>query len=76
MEFLIKAADLLRQYKDIVIAIVGKGEELEELKNLVKQNKLNNVFFLPPVKKTMVYDIIKNFDIAYMACRKKRIYKN
>ena len=75
LEFLIKAADLLRQYKDIVIVIVGKGEELEKLKTLVKQNKLNNVFFLPPVKKTMVYEIIKNFDIAYIGWRKKRIYK-
>ncbi len=42
-EIMIKTANLLKDYQDIVFVIVGSGPKEEELKNLVKEFNLNNV---------------------------------
>ena len=63
---LVNAAELLRADSRFVFILVGKGAEQNDLENLVQVKGLNNVFFLPEVKKTQVPQVVSYFDIAYM----------
>jgi glycosyltransferase involved in cell wall biosynthesis len=74
LEYLIDAAYKLKDYKDIVFLIVGKGMEENNLKNKAKDLGLNNVIFLPPVKKTQVQSVLKLIDVCYIGWERKNIY--
>jgi len=75
LEFLIDAAYKLKGYKDIVFLIVGKGMEENNLKNKVKELDINNVIFLPPVKKTQVQSILRLIDVCYIGLRNEKIFE-
>ena len=75
LEYLIKAADILKEYKDIHFVLVGKGMEEENLKSLVGKLNLRNVTFLPPVSKKQIQDLLRRSDVCYIGAKKKRIYK-
>jgi glycosyltransferase involved in cell wall biosynthesis len=75
LEFLIDAAYKLKGYKDIVFLIVGKGMEENNLKNKVKDLELDNVIFLPPVKKTQVQSVLKLVDVCYIGLRNEKIFE-
>jgi glycosyltransferase involved in cell wall biosynthesis len=75
LEYLIDAAYKLKDYKDIVFLIVGKGMEENNLKNKAKALGLNNVIFLPPVKKTQVQSVLKLIDVCYIGLRYEKIFE-
>jgi len=75
LEYLIDAAYKLKDYKDIIFLIVGKGMEENNLKNKVKDLGLDNVIFLPPVKKTQVQSVLKFVDVCYIGWEHRKIYK-
>jgi glycosyltransferase involved in cell wall biosynthesis len=75
LEFLIDAAYKLKYYKDIVFLIIGKGMEENNLKNKVKDLRLDNVIFLPPVKKTQVQSVLKLIDVCYIGLRNEKIFE-
>jgi len=74
LEYLIDSAYKLKDYNDIVFLIVGKGMEENNLKNKAKALGLNNVIFLPPVKKTQVQSVLKLIDVCYIGWERKNIY--
>lgn len=45
IDTIIKAADILREYKDIIFHIVGDGSEKNKIEKMVKELKLKNVIF-------------------------------
>ncbi len=53
--------------------LIGKGPSKGALIN--KARNLNNVYFLPPVNKTSIPDLLKNFDIAFIAGVKSELFK-
>jgi glycosyltransferase involved in cell wall biosynthesis len=63
---LLRAAKELQMYNNIYFLFVGKGPEENLLRNFVKNNKLSNVFFLPPVAKRYIPLIDSFFDIAFV----------
>lgn len=63
---LIGAACLLKRHRHFAFVLVGDGISKKELMERTKQEKLENVYFLPPVKKTCIPELIRRFDIAYM----------
>ena len=75
LEYLIDAAYKLKDYKDIVFLIVGKGMEENNLKNKAKALGLNNVIFSPPVKKTQVQSVLKLIDVCYIGLRNEKIFE-
>jgi glycosyltransferase involved in cell wall biosynthesis len=73
---LLQAAELLKDKKDIIFIIVGKGKEKEKLILFKNKKKLNNVIFLDPIKKEQVITFLKEFsDAAYIGLRKKNLFK-
>ncbi len=75
LEYLIEAACKLKDYKDIVFLIVGKGMGENNLKSKVKDLELDNVIFLPPVKKTQVHSVLKLIDVCYIGLRNEKIFE-
>lgn len=76
LEFLIEAADILNTQKaKIDIHFLGDGPKKQELLNLSKKLKLDNVFFHEPVNKEEIPAIIQEFDLLYASLMDSPLYK-
>ena len=75
LDMLIKMANLLQDYKDIHIVLVGKGAYKKTLEVMVKELELNNVLILDPIPKREVQSLLRYFNICYIGWRDKEIYK-
>lgn len=73
LDYLVDAAQLLRQHKEIVFVLIGKGEEKERLKE--KAKKLPNVIFLNPVAKDQIAGVIQHFNVCYIGWKKEKLYR-
>ena len=60
---------------DVAFVLVGNGVEKENLMERAKKEKLQNVYFLPPVKKTAVPDLVSHFDCSYMGGIPSPLYR-
>jgi len=58
------AAHLIRDKKDIVILLLGGGNEKEHLEKRVAKENLKNVIFLPPVAKSQMPEYIAASDVG------------
>jgi len=74
LDILIKAAASIHN-QEIAFVLVGKGPIKQELIEKVNSLNLSNVHFLPPVNKTAIPDLLKNFDIAFIAGIKSELHK-
>lgn len=74
MEYLIKAAELLKDHDKIYFVIVGDGSEKEGLAEYSRKNKLRNIIFINTVEKKMIPSLLKLFDVCYIGWYKKSIY--
>ncbi len=75
LEYLLKAASLLKDYNDIHFILVGKGMEENNLKELAKNLELSNISFIPPVSKNQIQGILKLCNACYIGWKKEKIYK-
>ena len=75
LEYLVDAAELLKEHKDIVFVIVGEGMEKEKLTNSVERKGLKNVTFIDAVPKNQVQNVLKKFEVCYIGWRKSSLYK-
>lgn len=66
LETLINAALLLKNTNNIVFVLVGSGTEKENLIKKVNDIKIQNVFFLPPVSKKSIGNLLNYFNIGYI----------
>ncbi|MCG3670030.1 glycosyltransferase family 4 protein [Aliarcobacter butzleri] len=72
---LVKAANLLKENRDIFFAIVGDGPQLDELKNFTKQNNIKNIKFFGKLKKNKAMYIISECSILYKGNPNIELYK-
>jgi glycosyltransferase involved in cell wall biosynthesis len=73
LDFLIKAASGLKEYKDILILIVGDGQEKETLK---KQARLmENVQFVNAIDKAQVQSMLALIDVCYIGLKKEKLFE-
>ena len=74
MTYLIDAANILRDYP-ISFILVGNGLEKNNLQRRVSQLSLPNVEFLPPVPKSFVPMVLKEFDALYIGANHSSLYR-
>ena len=74
LDSLLDAAEVMDD-KDIHFVLVGDGVEKQNLIRRAEEMGLENVTFLPPVKKTCVPNLCKEFDCAYMCGLVSPLYK-
>ncbi len=61
--------------KDIAFVLVGDGVEKQRLIKRTQDEGLDNVYFLPPVPKTMVPALVGKADCSYMGALDSPLYR-
>lgn len=74
LSLLLEAASLIAN-SNVKIVIQGTGPEEEKLKQMKSELNLQNVTFLPPVKKSEMPTILKEVDIALVPLRKLELFQ-
>jgi glycosyltransferase involved in cell wall biosynthesis len=64
IEYIVKAAKILKTNKEINFIIVGKGQEEKNIKNLARKYNLNNLSFYQPVSYRQLFKYIKQADVC------------
>jgi glycosyltransferase involved in cell wall biosynthesis len=59
----------------VSIVLAGDGAEKEKLQQLTVDLALQNVFFLPPVPKECVQQLLSFMDVMYIGWQRKAIYR-
>ncbi|RAZ55866.1 glycosyltransferase family 4 protein [Campylobacter hyointestinalis] len=73
MIYLIKAAKILKEHKNLTFVIVGDGSEKNTLKDEAKD--LENVIFIDPIKKEQISQMLALFDVCYIGLLDKELFK-
>lgn len=73
LHYLIEAAQILKTHEHIHFVIVGKGDELENLKK--QASLLKNVHFFPSMEKSKFLVTIKQFDLCYIGLEKEPLFR-
>lgn len=61
--------------KDVVFVFVGDGVEKKRLIQRAIDEKIDNVFFMPPVSKMAVPTLVRQFDCSYMTGMPSPLYR-
>lgn len=75
LEVIIKAADIIKEEKQIQIVFIGEGPEKQKLINMTKEKKLNNITFLPLQPKKNMPRIIASMDATIIPLKKLDLFK-
>lgn len=75
LEFLLDAAKILQDNKNIVFVLVGSGLEKQNLQKKQNDENIKNVYFFDPIPKTQIPSLLNFFDIAYIGWLLKPIYR-
>jgi colanic acid biosynthesis glycosyl transferase WcaI len=70
LETVIRAAEILKKYENIVFLIVGEGIKKKLLIELSKKLNLNNVIFLPLQPREKYFEILKSSNICLVSLKK------
>jgi glycosyltransferase involved in cell wall biosynthesis len=73
LRFLIDAAYLLKDEKDIHFVLVGAGREKKVL--IERAKNLGNVLFLDPIPKQQIQSMLAKFDVCYLGWKNESIYQ-
>jgi glycosyltransferase involved in cell wall biosynthesis len=73
LDTFINTARLLKDYKEIAFVLVGKGKDKSTLVEQAKDT--NNVYFIEPVEKKQIQNMLAEFDVCYLGFKKKYIYR-
>ncbi|MBQ3831311.1 MAG: glycosyltransferase family 4 protein [Spirochaetales bacterium] len=75
LDWSLDLAKELEDEKDIIFVFVGDGVEKNRLVNRATEEAIKNVFFLPPVKKRAIPDLLRHFDCSYMTGMPSPLYR-
>lgn len=70
---LVNAGKFLRDRAAIVL--VGDGIEKQGLQTVTASDKIDNVFFLPPVPKSCIPGLLQSFDALFIGAPKQSLYR-
>ena len=73
LDSLCKVSKLLKEYKDIMIVIVGDGQEKENLQKEFSQNE--NILFIDAIPKKQVHSMLAYFDACYIGLKEEPLFK-
>lgn len=65
----------LFQDEKILFVLVGQGSKKEALQQRAAHEKIKNIIFLNPVKKSQIPKLLQYFDIAYIGWHKQSLYR-
>lgn len=65
LQSLVSASNYFTDNQDIAFVMVGEGSRKNDLIKMVKAKSQKNIYFLPPVSKSMIPAVLNQFDILY-----------
>lgn len=71
VEILVDLAELLKDYNDIVIVIIGRGARTDDIKKLIKDKQLTNCILLPFQPEEMIKYSLSNAEIGVVMIEEK-----
>lgn len=74
LDILLDSAKLLKD-PDVIFVLVGEGMEKSRLIQRKKEEKIDNIYFLPPVRKKYIPELIKMFDCVYTGSQLSPLYR-
>lgn len=69
------AKKMQKDYPDVTFVFVGDGVEKARLMKRAEDENITNAFFLPPVSKRSVPDLLRHFDCSYMTGLPSPLYR-
>lgn len=60
---------------NVVLVLVGTGQEKNNLIKYVRDNKIENVFFLLPVNKLAIPSLLQKMDVLYIGLQKQSLFR-
>ena len=69
------AKEFLKRDSDTIFVFVGDGVEKKSLMERAEKENISNAFFLPPVSKKAVPDLLRHFDCSYMTGMTSPLYR-
>lgn len=75
LDWSLDVAKEMRSNKGIIFVFIGDGVEKKRLIERAKQESIDNAFFLPPVCKKAIPDLLKHFDCSYMTGMPSPLYR-
>jgi len=73
LDSLCEATNLLKDHKDIIVIIVGDGQEKENLQKEFSQNE--NILFVDSIPKKQVHSMLAHFDACYIGLKEEPLFK-
>lgn len=74
LDTMLDTAQLLQDEK-VLFVLVGQGSKKKELQQRAAHEKIKNIIFLDPVKKSQIPKLLQYFDIAYIGWHKQSLYR-
>lgn len=60
---------------DVVLVLVGNGQEKENLMRYAQQKRYQNIYFLPPVNKLSIPNLLREMDALYIGLQKQSLFR-
>lgn len=67
IDSILRMAESLRIYEDIVFVVAGDGKEKKRIENEIKEKNLKNVKLIGRFKQIEIINIIQMFDLCYLS---------
>lgn len=61
--------------QNVVLVLVGGGQEKENLIKYAHKKGITNVYFLPPINKLAIPNLLKEMDVLYIGLQKQSLFR-
>jgi glycosyltransferase involved in cell wall biosynthesis len=75
LQYLIKAAAILKEHHNIHFLLVGQGPEKRSLQLFAEKERLRNISFFSPVSKTSIPRLLAYIDAAYIGLKHEPLFR-
>src|SRR5574344_953285 len=72
---LYSAISAIKNLDHVALILVGNGQEKDNLIQFVKKQNINNVYFLPPIKKLAIPNLLSELDCLYVGLQKQSLFR-
>jgi glycosyltransferase involved in cell wall biosynthesis len=73
LDTFVKAAQLLKEDSSIHFVLVGGGDMEQQLKEMARD--MDNITFIPAIKKTQVQAMLSRFDVCYIGLKRESLFR-
>lgn len=73
---IVRLAENMRNESNAVFVLVGKGEEVSNIKSVITERRLTNIIYLPPVDQNVFDKMLAEFDVGLFSLHRDHTTHN